>query len=381
MTQYREDPRDVYRTVGVRPGIHAGGTTTLFGGTKLRPEASDAMAKAASVMVDLDELNAAASTILAKVTGSEAALVTSGSSGGLVLQAAACMAGHDPAKMAQLPNASGLKSQFVIQTCHRFPYDQLYTATGGKLVNVGDGRGAKPWQVQAAINEHTAALIYLVSPFTSRRALPLDQMANIAHSNHIPLIVDAASMLPPRANLSKYIPMGADLVQYSGGKGIRGPQGTGILCGRTDLIRAATANASPNQFIGRGMKVAKEEIVGLLKATEVFLDQDEEEENRQYRQMCERVQDALIEIPGTEIRIEHDNYDFLIPTTIIGFTEHWQGPSRDEILYLMLKGETPIYMYQLSALDEIGVDPTNLSEEELGKVISKLRSILLTKND
>jgi L-seryl-tRNA(Ser) seleniumtransferase len=188
-------------------------------------------------------------------------------------------------------------------------------------------------------------------------------------------------MLPPRANLSKYIPMGADLVQYSGGKGIRGPQGTGILCGRTDLIRAATANASPNQFIGRGMKVAKEEIVGLLKATEVFLDQDEEEENRQYRQMCERVQDALIEIPGTEIRIEHDNYDFLIPTTIIGFTEHWQGPSRDEILYLMLKGETPIYMYQLSALDEIGVDPTNLSEEELGKVISKLRSILLTKND
>ena len=377
MAQAHDDPRNVYRAIGVRPGIHAGGTTTLFGGTKLRPEAVEVMAKAAAVMVHLDELNAAAGAILAEATGAEAALVTSGSGGGLILQAAACMAGADPAAMAQLPDAAGLKSELVIQTCHRFAYDQLYTATGGKLINAGDGRGAKQWQVEAAINDRTAAVIHLVSPFSSRRALPLEQVADIAHSNGVPLIVDAASMLPPRANLRKYIAMGADMVQYSGGKGIRGPQGTGILCGRADLIEAAAANASPHQFIGRGMKVAKEEVVGLLKAVELFLAEDEEEESRRYRRMCQIVVDALIEVPGLRVRIEHDEHDFLIPTAVATFTRDWRGPSRDEVLDLMLEGGTPVYMHQLSALDEIGVDPTNLDDDELEVVVRKLRSVLL----
>ena len=377
LAQPHEDPRDVYRAIGVRPGIHAGGTTTLFGGTKLRPEAQEVMAKAATVMVDLDELNAAASTILAEATGAEAALVTSGSGGGLILQAAACMAGADPAKMAQLPDPTGLKNEFVIQTCHRFAYDQLYTATGGKLVNVGDGRSAKEWQVEAAINDRTAAVIHLVSPFSSRRALPLKTMADVAQANGVPLIVDAASMLPPRANLRKYISMGADMVQYSGGKGIRGPQGTGILCGRADLIEAATANASPHQFIGRGMKVAKEEVVGLLKAVEVFLAEDEEKGNKRYREMSQIVVDALIEVPGLRVRVEHDEHDFLTPIALATFTKEWRGPSRDEVLDMMLEGDTPIYLYQLSALDEIGVDPTNLDEDELEAVIRKLHSVLL----
>ena len=137
--------------------------------------------------------------------------------------------------------------------------------------------------MEGAINENTAAVFYLFAPFTSRRALPLEEVCRIAHQRGVPVIVDAASTLPPRANLHRYLDVGADMVLFSGGKGVRGPQGTGILCGRKDLIEAAAANASPNPFLGRPMKVAKEEIVGLVTALELFVQEDEEAEMARYR--------------------------------------------------------------------------------------------------
>ena len=371
------NPGDVYRALGVRPGIHAGGTTTIFGGTKLRPEAMEAMRKAATVMVHMDELNAAAGRVLAEATGAEAAMVSSGAAGGLVLQAAAVMAGSEPARMAQLPDATGLRSEFVIQATHRFAYDQCYRAAGGTLVSVGDGKGAKAWQVEAAINQRTAALVHLVSPFSSTRALPVEEMAEIAHSHDVPLLVDAASTVPPRSNLRRFIAAGADMVQYSGGKGIRGPQGTGILCGRADLIEAAYANASPHPFIGRGMKVAKEEIVGLVTALGVFLDQDEEAENRRYREMSQTVVDALIEVPGITPTVKHDSRDYLIPIAVAKLNGDWDGPSRDRILELALEGDPPVYLFHLGELDEFGVDPMNIDDDELPVVIERLREVLL----
>ena len=131
--------------------------------------------------------------------------------------------------------------------------------------------------------ENTAAVSYLHANFVSRRALPLEQVCEIAHARGVPVIVDGASMLPPRENLRKFIAQGADMVIFSGGKGVKGPQGSGILCGRADLIKAAFANASPHQFIGRSMKVAKEEVIGLLTALQIFVEEDEEEENARYR--------------------------------------------------------------------------------------------------
>lgn len=251
---------DIYRRLGVSPAIVASGSTTAYGGSKLRTEVLDAMEKASRTMVNMDDLNAAAGKVIADITGAEAGLVTSGSAGGLILQAAAVMAGKDPARMAQLPNSDGLKNEIIMHTSHRFPYDQCYIATGATIVNIGDGRRCHAWELEAAINENTAAIAYLFSGFLSRRALPLEQVVEMAHAHGVPVIVDAASHLPPRANLTRFIDAGADMVQFSGGKAVRGPQGTGILAGRADLIEAAYANASPHQFIGRGMKVAKEEI-------------------------------------------------------------------------------------------------------------------------
>ena len=199
----------------------------------------------------------------------------------------------------------------------------------------------------------------------------------MAHARDVPVIVDAASRLPPRANLRKFIAEGADMVIYSGGKGVRGPQGAAILCGRADLIEAAAANASPHQFIGRGMKVAKEEIVGLVKALEIFVDEDEDAEIRRYTEMCQLVVDALIEVPGLGVTVEHDEYDYLTPAASIKFTNRWTGKSRDDVLSAMAEGDPPVYLHTLSHPDELAVDPFNVSDEELEVVIRRLREELL----
>ena len=371
------DGAEIYRSLGVSPAITASGSTTAFGGSKLRPEVTDAMNKASRTMVNLDDLNVAAGGVIAEITGAEAGLVTSGSAGGLVLQAAAVMAGGDPAKMARLPNPAGMKNEIIMHTAHRFPYDQCYTATGATIVNIGDGRRCHPWELEAAINENTAAVAYLFSSFITRRALPFEKVVEIARAHGVPVIVDAASYLPPRANLRRFIEAGADMVQFSGGKGVRGPQGTGILAGRADLIEAAYANASPHQFIGRGMKVAKEEIIGLVEALRIFADEDEDAETRRYREMSQLVVDALIEAPGLQVSVEHDDWHYLTPIAVMKFTKDWRGPSRDETRQRMASGDPPIYLHDINDPDELAVDPFNLDERELETVITRLRETLL----
>ena len=377
---FSDDAAEVYRAMGVEPVITASGTTTAYGGTKLRPEVMEVMNKASTVMVEIDELNKAAGKVIAELTGAEAGFVASGAAGGLVLQAAACIAGGDPIKMDQLPDTTGLKNEIIIHRSHRFAYDQCYRSVGATLVGIGDGRRCQPWQLEAAFTDQTAAVAYLFSPFVSRRAIPLEQVAEMAHARGVPVIVDAASFLPPRANLRRFIAEGADMVIYSGGKAVRGPQGTGILCGRADLIEAAAANASPHQFIGRGMKVAKEEIVGLTTALQLFVDEDEDAENRRFSQMCQQVVDALIEVPGLRVSVEHDEWNYLVPHAEITFNRDWVGPSRDEVLANMAKGDPPIFLHSQGNPDELAVDPFNLDDQELGTVIRRLREELLSSS-
>ena len=279
--------------------------------------------------------------------------------------------------MTQLPNTRGLKNEIIIHRMHRFSYDHAYRAAGAKFVEIGDGRRCAPWQLEAAFTDRTAAVAYLFSSYLSRRAIPLEQVCEVAHARGVPVIVDAAAYIPPRANLRRFIAEGADMVIYSGGKAVRGPQGTGILCGRADLIEAAAANASPNGFIGRSMKVAKEEIIGLITALGIWVDEDEEAETRRYEEMCQTVVDAFVELPGLAVAVEHDEYDNLIPSARLTFTRDWIGTSPDEVLAEMASGDTPIIMKSLGNPDTLGVDPFNLSEQELETVIRRLREALI----
>lgn len=375
--EWSGDPEGIYSALGVKRIITASGSTTAYGGSKIRPEILDAMNKAAGMMVNIDELNRAASRIIADATGAEAGFVSSGAAGGLVLQAAAVIAGSDPAKMSRLPDSSGMKNEIIIHKSHRFPYDQCYESVGAKFVEIGDGRRCQPWQLEAAFTENTAAVAYLFSPFITRRAIPFPQVCEIAHARGVPVIVDAASMTPPRYNLRRFTAEGADMVIYSGGKAVRGPQGTGILCGRADLIDAAFANASPHQFIGRGMKVAKEEIVGLLRAIQIFMNEDEDAEMARYRRMAQQVVDALAEAPGLSVTLEHDEHNYLIPHAVMRFTKEWRGPSRNEVYQAMIDGDPPVYLHDIFDPDELAVDPFNLDDEELSIVIRRLGEELL----
>ena len=147
--------------------------------------------------------------------------------------------------------------------------------------------------------------------------------------------------------------------------------------GKKELVEAAYANASPHQFIGRGMKVAKEEIVGLVEALRIFLSEDENEQMRKYQKMCEKVLDAFVEVPGLKVDIRHDEFDYLVPTVVITFTKEWTGLNRNQVLQSMEDENPRIFLWQLGNPDEVGIEPLNLDEEELDVVISKLREKLI----
>jgi L-seryl-tRNA(Ser) seleniumtransferase len=166
------------------------------------------------------------------------------------------------------------------------------------------------------------------------------------------------------------------MVVYSGGKGVRGPQGTGILVGRADLIEAAAAQANPAQFLGRGMKVAKEEVIGLVASLAAFVEEDEAAGMDAYRAMVQKVVDALVELPGLRVTLEHDGINYLIPHAVIRFTDEWRGPSRDAVAAAMERGIPQVYLHQLGGPQELAVDPLNLTEEETETVTRRLRDEL-----
>ena len=371
----------VYARLGVRRVIHGAGTTTRYGGSLMRAETVEAMREAAQALVNIDELNEAAGAAIARMLGAEAALVTAGSAAGLVLQAAACITGDDPAVIARLPDVTGLRHEFVIQRAHRFSYDQCFRVPGGALVEIGLARRTLPHELESAIGPRTAGVVFLVSPFTSPPGiLPFEEVCRIAHARGVPVLVDAASMIPPRDNLFRYLRGGADLVIYSGGKGIRGPQSTGILAGRRDLIRAATLNASPNQAIGRAAKTSKEEIIGVLTALELFLAGDEKAEMDGYRKVCASIVDALGDIPGLRAVVEQDGVNRVLPSAVIYFEPSWTGPSGRAVQLALAAGDPHIYVqqgpHQGGYFDEIAIDPINLQPEDEGIVATRLREEL-----
>jgi L-seryl-tRNA(Ser) seleniumtransferase len=371
----------IYQRLGIRPVIHGSGTTTRYGGSMLRPEALETMREASTMLVNLDELNEAAGAAIARMLGAEAAFVTAGASSGLILQAAACIAGADPAKITRLPDTTGMRNEIVIQRAHRFAYDQAYRVAGGVLVEIGLARRTQPFELEAAITERTAAVAHLISPFTSPPGvLTLEQVVAISHQRNVPVIVDAASMLPPRENLTRFLRLGADLVSFSGGKGIRGPQSTGILAGRRDLIRAVTANASPNQALARAAKTSKEEICGLVTALELFMAEDEKAEMKRYTEVCTTIVEALGEIPGLRIVVEQDPVNRVIPHAVVYFTPDWVGPSGHAIQMALAKGEPHIYVqqgaHQGGYFDEVAIDPINLQPGDAEIVAARLREEL-----
>jgi len=376
----------IYKRLGVKPVINAIGTYTIYSGSTMEPEVVQAMVDASHVMVKIRELNECAGELIAKYTHAEAGLVTAGAADAMLLQAAACIAGKDQAKIKQLPNTDkGMKNEFIISSKYEEnPFVQLWRGAGAKIVWVGsrtkDAHNMRDYEVEAAINDKTVALAFIATAGVPDSFDSLGKMVKVAQRYSLPMIVDAAAKLPPVENLWRFIDHGADMVAFSGGKAIMGPQSTGILCGRRDLIEAAVLNHSPNMAIGRAAKVCKEEIVGLMVALERYVQRDHAADQNRWREQCNTIATAIMDIRGVKTAVLQDDWTHPVPELCIHLTSDWAGPSPDEIVNTMAKGDPPIIIGERERLEEqLFVNPHGLMEGEAELVGQRLRIVMTGK--
>jgi seryl-tRNA(Sec) selenium transferase len=301
------------RLLGVRPHLGAHEHISRLGGGRMAPDVVRAMAEANDYFVDMHELNVAAGKRAAQLLGAEAAHITAGGFSGLILGAAACLTGSDPEKIEALPHPTWPRRECLIQTAQRFDYDRAYRAAGATIV-YADTRET----MRARLGEKTALIAVLCAaerqgvfapPFEARRApkpdpmlVPTEDLIAMGKQAGVPVLVDIASDLPPWPTVERFIDAGADLLVLSGGKAIGGPQASGILFGRRELVEAARLNANPYDNIGRGMKVGKETIVGLIVALERFVQDNHAAETERWNARARRVVAALQGIRGLSAR-------------------------------------------------------------------------------
>ena len=322
----------IYDRLGVRTIINAKGPSTRLSGGFLHPEVAAAMAEAGSYCVDMAELQAVAGKVIAEVTGAEAGIVTSGAAAGLLLGTAACITGLDAGKMGRLPDTRGMKNEVIMVRSQRNFYDHAVRTAGAHIVEVGlpdryagaGVRDAEAWEIADEITPQTAAIVYVAN---SAAQPPLPEVVRVAHAHDIPVIVDAAGQLPPASNLKRFIGEGAELVTFSGGKAISGPQGSGILAGKRDLIMSALLQqldldiyweqwnppealidkhrlkGTPQHGVGRPCKVGKETIIGLLVALRQFTSESDESRARRFQTLMQRLQNSLSGLDHSRVQI------------------------------------------------------------------------------
>ncbi|MGD8240479.1 MAG: hypothetical protein PVH68_18130 [Armatimonadota bacterium] len=294
---------DFCQWLGVRRAINARGPVTRYGGALLAPEVVEAMAAASRVNVDMVELLRAVGERIARLLGVEAAAVTSGAAAGLVVSAAACMTGDDPEKISMLPSTWGLDREVLMFASQEISYANYINLSGAELAEIEPPEG-----LDDVISHDTAAFVYFAG-LREDRCPPLQECAGICNSQGVPVIVDAARKMPTRENVRRLFSQGADLLIYSGGKAIGGPQPSGIICGREDLVRACFLNACPHSAVGRPMKVGREEAAGLLRALELFLERDYAADAQAWTAKLETVKRGLAGVPGLAVRLAERSPD------------------------------------------------------------------------
>ena len=283
-----KDPREnVYTRLGVKTVINCRGTWTYLSGSLEVPEVRQAQIEAAQHFVNILELQRAVGRRLAELTGAESGIVTSGAAGAMAAATAGCMAGSDDKHIWQLPDTTGLKHE-VVMVGGRSAFDSAIRLTGAKLVLV-----YSPEELANAINDNTAMI------YTTDLGDRLQKDLSIAKQHNVPLLLDDAAGIPPVENAKLYARMGIDLYCFSGGKGLRGPQCSGLLLGRKDLIESALLNSSPREgAVCRPMKVGKEEVIGCLTALETWLKVDDKKLYAEWNDRLDRIRKLVETVPG-----------------------------------------------------------------------------------
>ena len=366
---------NVYKKLGVRPVINAAGNQTVRGGSTPSPLVRKAMEEANTSFVEMAELLEKSGEHIASLLGVEAAYITSGCYAALVLCSAAVMTGNDPDKRAQLPDTTGLKSEILLQKKQQYGYDRAYTVPGSKLRYVGDSDGATVEQLSQSIGPNTAAIAYLVQP-DQGNAISLEKVVEIAHAHNVPVIADAAAQIYPLDYFRRNA-QSADLVCF-GGKYFNAPHSVGFACGRKDLIEAVTAHGfiGPRP-IGRGMKVDRQEIIGLVAALDAWFDMDHEkrcrEQSKKYAAIAQELEG--IENVSTETV---PNKSHMLASLRVTFSPEALGRNAHQVVKELDAG-TPRILIAAHGDSAITINAYTLNEGEEDIIASMLRDLLTGK--
>ncbi|MGY8823817.1 MAG: aminotransferase class V-fold PLP-dependent enzyme [Candidatus Latescibacterota bacterium] len=364
----------IYESLGLRTFINARGTITTLGGSIMSPEVVEAMAEASRHFVHLNELHEKAGLRIAELTGAEAAFICAGAASGLMLAGAACLTGTNSDAIQKLPDTEGRANEFVISLVDSHYYvHQGFVVCGGQLVKIGSRQAVTPEDYAAAITERTAAAVFFLGSQPNEQ---LPAVIEVAHAQNVPVIVDAAAQLPPRCNLSDLTAMGVDLVVFSGGKGLAGPQSSGLVLGRADLVRACHLNSNPHSAVGRGMKVGKEEIAGLLKAVELFYEMDEEAVVNEWNRRCQLIGEAVGDIADIEATFTKAYENQFPPASPLVHLHMGSGaPKTATQVRIELEEGTPSILTSGGDSD-ITLGPQTLQEGEAELIAERLRQII-----
>ncbi|MAG13414.1 MAG: hypothetical protein CMN78_02335 [Spirochaetales bacterium] len=367
---------DIYDELGVKKVINGHATVTFLGGSLMPEQVTAAMAEAARNYVDIDELQKKAGQRIAEWTHNDAAYVSCGAAAGLVLSTAACITGLDPEKRSRLPFTEGMKNEVIVHKKGRVSYDFAVRQAGGVIVEIGSEDGAGAIDLEEAINERTVEILYFFNPTTMKGQIPLEKGIEIANSHGVPVVVDAAAQIPPVENLWRFTQMGASLALFSGGKGLRGPQSSGLILGNPDLIDACSFNACPRPFIGRPMKAGKEEIVGLMTAVRWYLDLDQQKQMALYERQVQYVIEALAAMDAIAVERNFPNEAGQpMPRAEIRLDEKALGFTRDDLL-AKLKSGTPGIVLAPAGANGVFVNPQTLAPGQEVIIARRIDDIL-----
>ncbi len=370
----------IHDDLGIRPVINANATLTKLGGSVMPPEVIAAMQDAARYHVDIEEMHDRVSAKLAELTGNEAAMVTTGAAAGIVLSIAACVCNGDREIARQLPHTESLdKNEVVMFTSHRNGYDFAVRQTGVKVIEIGSETHTDLAELQAALSDKTAAFMWFQGAMCGHGDLPIETVIEKCKARSIPVLVDAAAQLPPVENLHRFTEKGAACAIFSGGKDLRGPQASGLVVGQRWLIEAMRPLRSPNQGIGRPMKVGKEEMAGLLAAVQRYIAIDHEERRERDERVVAGWCAAWNALPGVSAGRSFPNEAGQpLPRCVVTIRSQDVGVSRDELVAKLWEGKDgePRIGVQTEDSDSLLFNPMTLTDEEVKIVENRFVELL-----
>jgi D-glucosaminate-6-phosphate ammonia-lyase len=369
--------RDYFKELNVRPFINGAGTFTVLTASLMWPEVVEALNYASKTFVPLNDLQEAAGKRVAELIGCEAAMITSGAAAALTVGTAACVAGKNPDWIRRIPDlaGTGMKSEVIVQRSHRYGYDHAVRNCGVKMVEVETAD-----ELEKAVNEKTAMMLFF-NDADPRGKIKIEEFVALGKKHNIPTFNDAAADVPPTENLSKYTKIGFDLVTFSGGKGLRGPQSAGLLLGRKDLIEAARLNCSPNSdSIGRGMKVNKEEMVGMMVAVEMYLKRDAEAEWKEWERRAKLIGDSLAKVAAIKAEIHVPPIANHVPTLRLTWEKVALPLTADDVRKRLREGKPSIEIAPNASpakaeKQEIGIGVWQMQPGEAEIVARRLREV------